>query len=54
MAGVAFLAATSVDYPGALLDVRHRRRDGHEVERALDLAAAAGFPAPPGDDGRSG
>jgi ADP-heptose:LPS heptosyltransferase len=52
MAGVASLAATSVDYPGALLDVRHRIGDDvHEVERALDLAAAAGFPAPPGDDG---
>src|SRR5215218_4319834 len=53
MAGVPFLAATSVDYPGSLLDVRHRIGDDvHEVERALDLAAAAGFPAPPGDDGK--
>jgi ADP-heptose:LPS heptosyltransferase len=52
MAGVPFLAATSADYPGALLDVRHRIGDDvHEVEHALDLAAAAGFPAPPGDDG---
>jgi ADP-heptose:LPS heptosyltransferase len=52
MAGVPFLAATSVDYPGSLLDVRHRISDDvHEVERALDLAAAAGFPAPPGDEG---
>jgi ADP-heptose:LPS heptosyltransferase len=52
MAGVPFLAATSVDYPGALLDVRHRISDDvHEVERALDLAASAGFPLPPGDDG---
>ena len=51
MAGVPFVAATSVDYPGSLLDVRHRIGDDiHEVERALDLAAAAGFPLPPGDD----
>jgi ADP-heptose:LPS heptosyltransferase len=52
MAGVPFVAATSVDYPGSLLDVRHRIGDDvHEVERSLDLAAAAGFPPPPGDDG---
>jgi len=52
MAGVPFVAATSVDYAGSLLDVRHRISDDvHEVERALDLAAAAGFPLPPGDDG---
>ena len=52
LAGVPCVAATSVDYPGSLLDVRHRIDDDvHEVERALDLAAAAGFPLPPGDDG---
>ena len=52
MAGVPFVAAASVDYPGALLDVRHRISDDvHEVERSLDLAAAAGFPLPAGDDG---
>jgi ADP-heptose:LPS heptosyltransferase len=52
MAGVPFVAATSVDYPGSLLDVRHRIADDvHEVERALDLAASAGFPLPQGDDG---
>jgi ADP-heptose:LPS heptosyltransferase len=52
MAGVPHVAATSVDYPGALLDVRHRIPDDvHEVERSLDLAASAGFPLPPGDDG---
>ena len=52
LAGVPFVAATSVDYPGALLDVRHRIADDvHEVERGLDLAASAGFPPPPGDDG---
>jgi ADP-heptose:LPS heptosyltransferase len=51
MAGVPFVAATSEDYPGALLDVRHRiAGDVHEVERALDLAAAAGHVLPPGDD----
>jgi ADP-heptose:LPS heptosyltransferase len=32
--------------------VRHRRAPhAHEVEAALDLAAAAGFPLPPQDDG---
>jgi ADP-heptose:LPS heptosyltransferase len=52
-AGVPFVAATSVDYPGSLLDVRHRIGDDvHEVERALALGAAAGFTLPPGDDGR--
>jgi ADP-heptose:LPS heptosyltransferase len=52
MAGIPFVAATSVDYPGALLDVRHRIADDvHEVERSLDLAAAAGFPLPAADDG---
>lgn len=51
-AGVPFLAATSVDFPGALLDVRHRIDDDvHEVERSLDLARSAGFTLPPGDDG---
>lgn len=53
LAGVRHLAADSVDYPGALLDVRHRRNpDAHEVRAALDLAEAAGFALPPGDDGR--
>lgn len=43
LAGIGVVAATSVDYPGSLLDVRHRRPDGlHEVEAALDLALAAG------------
>ncbi|HKH17574.1 MAG TPA: glycosyltransferase family 9 protein [Solirubrobacteraceae bacterium] len=52
MAGVPFIAATCVDYPGSLLDLRHSIGDDvHEVERALDLAAAAGFPLPPDDDG---
>src|SRR3954463_3282349 len=43
LAGVPFVAATSEDYPGSLLDVRHPRAEGlHEVEAALDLAQAAG------------
>ncbi|WP_217913892.1 glycosyltransferase family 9 protein [Miltoncostaea marina] len=51
MAGVPRLAATSVDYPGSLLDVRHGIDDDvHEVERSLSLMAAAGMPARPGDD----
>ncbi len=52
LAGVPFLAATSEDYPGSLLDVRHRRRPGHEVHAALDLARAAGGTADPDDDTR--
>jgi ADP-heptose:LPS heptosyltransferase len=51
-AGVPFIAATSADYPGSLLDVRHQIDDDvHEVERSLSLGAAAGFSLPPGDDG---
>ncbi|MFH9066587.1 glycosyltransferase family 9 protein [Streptomyces coeruleorubidus] len=51
LAGVDFIAADSEDYPGSLLDVRHHRAPhAHEVEAALDLAGAAGFP--PVDDGR--
>jgi ADP-heptose:LPS heptosyltransferase len=53
MARVGELAAISVDYAGALLDVRHAvDGDIHEVERNLSLAAAAGHHLPPGDDGR--
>ncbi|TGY76063.1 glycosyltransferase family 9 protein, partial [Cellulomonas shaoxiangyii] len=53
LAGVAFVAGTSADYPGSLLDVRHHRPDGlHEVEAALDLAVAAGGALPHGDAGR--
>ncbi len=52
LAGVPFVAATSVDYPGSLLDIRHRISDDvHEVERSLDLAETAGYELPPGDDG---
>ncbi|WP_217237522.1 glycosyltransferase family 9 protein [Streptomyces sp. AC555_RSS877] len=51
LAGVAHIAADSEDYPGSLLDVRHHRAPhAHEAEAMLDLAEAAGFPAP--DDGR--
>ncbi|MGC9670384.1 HAD-IIIA family hydrolase [Planosporangium sp. 12N6] len=54
LAGVPHVSAISEDYPGSLLDVRHRGvpEDISEVERALSLAAAAGFGLPAGDDGR--
>ncbi len=54
MAGVPWIAAISEDYPGGLLDLRHRGvpDDLHEVERALSLVHAAGFALPPGDDRR--
>jgi ADP-heptose:LPS heptosyltransferase len=53
LAGVPWIGAVSEDYPGSLLDLRHRPPDGlHEVERGLSLATAAGFGLPVGDDGR--
>lgn len=63
LAGIPRVCATCDDHPGSLLDVRHRRscdgsdddgteRGGHEVAAALDLAAAAGYRLPPGDDVR--
>ena len=53
MAGIRRIGAISDDYPGSLLDVRHRVDDDvHEVERALSLAAACGYELPYGDDGR--
>jgi ADP-heptose:LPS heptosyltransferase len=53
LAGVPRVAAISEDYPGSLLDVRHPDPgDVHETERALSLVAAAGYPSPPGEDGR--
>jgi ADP-heptose:LPS heptosyltransferase len=52
MAGVPRIAATSVDYPGSLLDVRHRIDDDvHEVERSLALVASLGYRLPTADDG---
>lgn len=53
LAGVRRISAISDDDPGTLLDVRHRvPADLPEAHRALSLAAAAGYPAPGGDDGR--
>ncbi|WHT15935.1 glycosyltransferase family 9 protein [Crossiella sp. CA-258035] len=57
LAGIGHLTAASVDYPGSLLDIRLRpgqdlAEDQPEAGRALAIAAAAGFPLPPGDDGR--
>jgi ADP-heptose:LPS heptosyltransferase len=53
MAGVPWVGAISEDYPGSLLDLRHRLTDDvAEPERALSLASAAGFDLPVGDDGR--
>ena len=52
LAGVKTIAAVSDDFPGALLDVRHRvDPDIHEVERSLSLAAALGYRLPAGDHG---
>lgn len=52
MAGVPWIGAISEDYPGSLLDLRHRVDDDlPEPERALSLALAAGFELPPGDAG---
>ena len=52
MAGVPTIAAISVDYPGSLLDVRHRvDEDLHEVARGLSLVATLGYRLPEGDDG---
>jgi ADP-heptose:LPS heptosyltransferase len=46
LAGVGRISAISVDYPGSLLDVRHRVGDDlPEPERTVSLAEAAGFPA---------
>lgn len=52
MAGVPWVGAICVDYPGTLLDLRHQVPEGiPEPERALSLAEAAGCRLPPGDDG---
>ncbi|MBD0290854.1 MAG: glycosyltransferase family 9 protein [Thermoleophilia bacterium] len=53
LAGVPTIAAICDDYPGSLLDARHRVHDEiHEVERALSLAGALGYRLPTGDHGR--
>jgi ADP-heptose:LPS heptosyltransferase len=57
LAGIDRITGASVDYPGSLLDVRLRPgedlpEDVPEPERALAIAAAAGFHLPPGDDGQ--
>ncbi|MFF5180992.1 HAD-IIIA family hydrolase [Micromonospora sp. NPDC000316] len=51
MAGISRIAAISDDYPGSLVDIRHRVPVGvPEPERALSLAAAAGHLLPAGDE----
>jgi ADP-heptose:LPS heptosyltransferase len=52
MAAVPEVAASSVDFPGRLLDVRHGVVEGHEVEQSLSLVATLGHHLPAGDDGR--
>jgi ADP-heptose:LPS heptosyltransferase len=53
MAGVPEVAAICEDYPGSLLDLRHRvESDVHEVQRALSLVAELGYRLPASDDGR--
>jgi ADP-heptose:LPS heptosyltransferase len=54
LAGVPRIVAASADYPGSLLDVRHRPDDSDlpEPERQLSTVEAAGFALPPGDGGR--
>lgn len=53
MAGVPWIGGISEDYPGSLLDLRHRvDGDPPEAERALSLARAAGYELPEGDRGR--
>jgi ADP-heptose:LPS heptosyltransferase len=52
MAGVPWVGAICVDYPGTLLDLRHQVPDGiPEPQRALSLAEAAGCRLPSDDDG---
>jgi ADP-heptose:LPS heptosyltransferase len=53
LAGVAHVAANSVDYPGSLVDVRHPYIDEyHEVEQSLAVCAAAGYHLPVDDAGK--
>jgi ADP-heptose:LPS heptosyltransferase len=52
LAGVPWIGAISEDYPGSLLDLRHRvDGDPPEPVRMLSLAEAAGFTLPPDDHG---
>lgn len=52
MAEVPWVGAISDDYPGTLLDLRHRPVAAiPEPERALSLVSAAGCRLPTGDDG---
>ena len=53
MARVPWVGAISDDYPGSLLDLRHRCEDDvPEAQRALGLARACGAELPRDDDGR--
>lgn len=53
LAGVPKIVARSIDYPGSLVDVRVTGDpDVPEAQRALEVAHAAGFALPEGDDGR--
>lgn len=53
LGGVPWLGAISEDYPGSLLDLRHRVPDDlPEPVRALSLCRAAGMSLPEDDDGR--
>jgi ADP-heptose:LPS heptosyltransferase len=53
LARVGWIGAISEDYPGSLLDLRyHVEGDPPEARRALELAQAAGYWLPAGDDGR--
>lgn len=53
IAEIPRIGAICHDYPGSLLDVRHRPPEVglHEVERALSLAEAMGYALPEGDEG---
>jgi ADP-heptose:LPS heptosyltransferase len=57
LAGVERITGVSTDYAGSLLDVRIRPgedlpEDQPEAERAVQIARAAGYPLPQGDDGK--
>jgi ADP-heptose:LPS heptosyltransferase len=48
LAGIRWIGAISDDYPGSLLDLRHRPPEAlPEAERGLSLVEAAGFDADP-------